>query len=98
MHVLLHSGPHPPCNILDGTARQMERAFSRAVITNDGKIIWLAGQTTIEDLNGKSLMGDFLGRAKADFALMDRTLKRDRVEIECPLESPFVWQASLPFH
>jgi enamine deaminase RidA (YjgF/YER057c/UK114 family) len=61
---------------LEGTARQKERAFSPAVVTNGGRIIWLAGQTTTEDLNGKPLMGDFLGQAKTDFALMDRTLKR----------------------
>jgi 2-iminobutanoate/2-iminopropanoate deaminase len=61
---------------LDGTATQKERAYSPAVITKGGKIIWLAGQTTTTDLNGKSLEGDFLGQARADFALMDRTLKR----------------------
>jgi 2-iminobutanoate/2-iminopropanoate deaminase len=61
---------------LQGTARQKERAFSPAVVTKGGRIIWLAGQTTTEDLNGKPLTGDFLGQAKADFALIDRTLKR----------------------
>ena len=60
---------------LDGTASQKERAFSPAVITRGGRIIWLAGQTTTEDLNGKSLMGDFQGQTRAVFALMDRTLK-----------------------
>src|SRR5258708_5245234 len=43
---------------LDGTATQKERAFSPAVITRGGRIIWLAGQTTTQDLNGKSLMGE----------------------------------------
>ena len=61
---------------LEGTARQKERAFSPAVVTKGGRIIWLAGQTTTEDLNGKPLAGDFLGQARTDFALMDRTLKR----------------------
>jgi enamine deaminase RidA (YjgF/YER057c/UK114 family) len=61
---------------LEGTASQKERAFSPAVITRGGRIIWLAGQTTTEDLNGKSLMGDFQGQARTVFALMDRTLKR----------------------
>jgi len=61
---------------LEGTSRQKERAFSPAVVTKGGRIIWLAGQTTTEDLNGKPLTGDFLGQAKADFALIDRTLKR----------------------
>ncbi len=61
---------------LEGSAFQKERAFSPAVITRGGRIIWLAGQTTTADLNGKSLVGDFQGQARADFALMDRTLKR----------------------
>jgi 2-iminobutanoate/2-iminopropanoate deaminase len=61
---------------LDGSASQKERAFSPAVITRGGRIIWLAGQTTTADLNGKSLVGDFQGQARTDFTLMDRTLKR----------------------
>jgi 2-iminobutanoate/2-iminopropanoate deaminase len=61
---------------LDGNATQKERAFSPAVITKGGRIIWLAGQTTTVDLNGKSLIGDFQGQARTVFALMDRTLKR----------------------
>src|SRR5258708_3074553 len=61
---------------LDGNATQKERAFSPAVITRGGRIIWLAGQTTTEDLNGKSVMGDFQGQARTVFALLDRTLKR----------------------
>jgi len=61
---------------LEGNATQKERAFSPAVITRGGRIIWLAGQTTTEDLNGKTLVGDFQGQARTVFALMDRTLKR----------------------
>ena len=75
------SAPQQPASsssvqYLEGSATQKERAFSPAVITRGGRIIWLAGQTTITDLNGKSLVGDFQGQARADFALMDRTLKR----------------------
>jgi 2-iminobutanoate/2-iminopropanoate deaminase len=66
----------PSVQYLDGTASQKERAFSPAVITRGGRTIWLAGQTTTEDLNGKSLIGDFQGQARTVFALMDRTLKR----------------------
>ena len=68
--------PSSSVQYLDGSATQKERAFSPAVVTRGGRIIWLAGQTTTEDLNGKSLMGDFQGQARAVFALMDRTLKR----------------------
>jgi len=61
---------------LAGTAYEKERAYSPAVITRGGRIIWLAGQAATEDLNGKSLVGDFQGQARTVFALMDRTLKR----------------------
>ena len=75
------SAPQQPASsssvqYLDGSASQKERAFSPAVISKGGRIIWLAGQTTTADLNGKSLAGDFQGQARTDFALMDRTLKR----------------------
>jgi 2-iminobutanoate/2-iminopropanoate deaminase len=68
--------PSPSVQYLEGTAVQKDRAFSPAVITRGGRIIWLAGQTTTVDLNGKSLVGDFEGQARTDFALIDRTLKR----------------------
>jgi enamine deaminase RidA (YjgF/YER057c/UK114 family) len=61
---------------LEGNATQKERAFSPAVITKGGRIVWVAGQTTTVDLNGKSVVGDFQGQARTVFALMDRTLKR----------------------
>ena len=65
-----------PVQYLEGDAYQKGRAYSPAVITRGGRVIWLAGQATTEDLNGKSLMGDFQGQARTVFALMDRTLKR----------------------
>jgi len=61
---------------LEGNARQKERAYSPAVVTRGGRIIWLAGQTTLQDASGKSLLGDFQGQARASFALVDATLKR----------------------
>ena len=67
---------------LEGSATQKERAFSPAVITRGGKIIWLAGQTTTADLNGKSLVGDFEGQARTDLALIDRTLKRSGASLQ----------------
>jgi 2-iminobutanoate/2-iminopropanoate deaminase len=61
---------------LEGNAFEKGRAFSPAVITRGGRIIWVAGHTATEDLKGKSLMGDFQGQARTVFELMDRTLKR----------------------
>jgi 2-iminobutanoate/2-iminopropanoate deaminase len=67
---------------LEGDAYQKARAFSPAVITRGGRIIWLAGQTATQDLNGKSLLGDFQGQARTVFQLMDRTLKRDNASLK----------------
>ena len=38
---------------LEGTDFQKSRAFSPAIVTQGGKIVWLAGQTTLTDLDGK---------------------------------------------
>jgi 2-iminobutanoate/2-iminopropanoate deaminase len=61
---------------LEGSAQQKRRAFSPAVVTQGGKTVWLAGQTTTEDLNHKPIAGDFDAQARTDFALLDQTLKR----------------------
>jgi len=61
---------------LEGTAQQKRRAFSPAVITQGGKTVWLAGQTTTEDLAHKPIAGDFDAQVRTDFALLDQTLKR----------------------
>ncbi len=67
---------------LEGDAYQKARAFSPAVITRGGRIIWLAGQTATQDVNGKPLPGDFQGQARTVFQLMDRTLKRDGASLK----------------
>ena len=61
---------------LERTPRQNERAFSPAVITEGGKMIWLAGHAGLEDATGKNLAGDFAAQARAAFASIERTLKR----------------------
>ena len=42
------------------------RAYSPAVITEGGKIVWLAGQTAGEDGTGRSLAGNFDGQVRRD--------------------------------
>lgn len=61
---------------LEGTDFQKSRAFSPAVITQGGRIVWLAGQTTTVDQSGKDVSGNWEAQARTIFALMDRTLKR----------------------
>ena len=61
---------------LEGTDFQKSRSFSPAVISEGGKIVWLAGQTTVIDLQGTDIRGNFEAQARTIFALMSRTLER----------------------
>ena len=67
-----------PANVrhIEGTDQQKSRSFSPAVITEGGKIVWLAGQTTLTDLQGRDISGKFDEQVHAIFALLDRTLQR----------------------
>jgi enamine deaminase RidA (YjgF/YER057c/UK114 family) len=55
---------------------QKTRSFSPAVITEGGRTVWLAGQTTVVDLDGKDISGKLEEQARTIFALMNRTLER----------------------
>ena len=61
---------------LEATDFQKSRGFSPAVITEGGKTVWLAGQTTTTDLEGKDIAGKFDEQARTIFALINRTLER----------------------
>jgi 2-iminobutanoate/2-iminopropanoate deaminase len=61
---------------LEGTEQQKNRAFSPAVITEGGRIVWLAGQTATVDGDGKDITGDFEAQTHRVFALIDQTLRR----------------------
>jgi 2-iminobutanoate/2-iminopropanoate deaminase len=69
--------PAPTVQYLEGNAFQKDRAYSPAVMTQGGKIIWLAGHEAAADANGKLVASDFEGQAREAFASMDRTLKRE---------------------
>jgi 2-iminobutanoate/2-iminopropanoate deaminase len=55
---------------------QEQRSFSPAVVTNGGRIVWLAGQGATQDDQGKSLVGDFDGQTRQTFKLISQTLER----------------------
>jgi enamine deaminase RidA (YjgF/YER057c/UK114 family) len=61
---------------LQGTDAQRSRAYSPAVITEGGRIVWLAGQTATVDGEGKDIAGNFEAQTRRVFALMDQTLRR----------------------
>jgi enamine deaminase RidA (YjgF/YER057c/UK114 family) len=55
---------------------QKSRSFSPAVVTEGGRTVWLAGQTTVVDLDGKDIAGKFEEQARTIFSLINRTLER----------------------
>jgi enamine deaminase RidA (YjgF/YER057c/UK114 family) len=55
-------------------ARAQTRAYSPAVMTEGGKIIWLAGHTGAVDDSGKSLAGDFEAQCRQTFRNIEKTL------------------------
>jgi enamine deaminase RidA (YjgF/YER057c/UK114 family) len=61
---------------LEGTDRQKGRAYSPAVITEGGRIVWLAGQATTTDGDGRDISGNFEAQTHRVFALIDQTLQR----------------------
>lgn len=61
---------------LEKTDFQKSRAFSPAVVTEGGRLVWLAGQTATTDADGKDISRNFEAQVRRCFALMDQTLKR----------------------
>ena len=54
---------------------QKSRAFSPAVITEGGKVIWIAGHTGQKDSDGNSFAGDFDAQMRQTFKNIEATLK-----------------------
>ena len=61
---------------LEPSAAQRARAYSPAVITDGGRIVWMAGQTATVDGEGKDISGNFDAQTRRVFALMAETLRR----------------------
>ena len=55
---------------------QKARAYSPAVVTDGGRIVWMAGQTATVDGEGQDISGNFEAQARRVFALMNQTLRR----------------------
>jgi 2-iminobutanoate/2-iminopropanoate deaminase len=56
--------------------RPQQRGYSEAVITEGGRMVWLAGQTATVDDSGKSLASDLDGQVRQLFKNLDRTLQK----------------------
>ena len=55
---------------------EAEYTFSPAVVTEGGKVIWLAGQVGFRDDSGKSLAGDFDAQVCQTFKNIQKVLAR----------------------
>ena len=67
------AGARAPRRYLKRDAAQA-RAYSQAVVTQAGRIVWLAGQVAAADAAGRSLAGDFDGQVREVFARLGQTL------------------------
>jgi 2-iminobutanoate/2-iminopropanoate deaminase len=63
---------------IQGTERTKARAYSPAVITEGGRIVWLAGMGGTTDADGKPIV-DFAGQTRRAFQNIDATLNRPAV-------------------
>ena len=78
---------------LEPSPLQKTRAFSPAVITEGGRIVWLAGQTATVDLEGKDISGKFDEQARTVFGLIGRTLERAAPSVTNSV--PLTWESLL---
>lgn len=61
---------------MEKTPFQLSRAFSPGVITEGGKIVWVAGQTATRDNAGNDIANNFEAQVKQVFSQIDQVLKR----------------------
>ena len=61
---------------LEPSEFQKSRAYSPAVVTDGGRIVWMAGQTATVNEDGRDISGNFEAQTRRVFALMDQTLRR----------------------
>jgi enamine deaminase RidA (YjgF/YER057c/UK114 family) len=61
---------------LEANEFQASRAYSPAVITQGGRIVWLAGQTATRGEQGEDISGNFEAQVRTIFSLIDETVRR----------------------
>ena len=74
--VVFFGSSAPAADYLEQTEFQKSRAFSPAVVTEGGRIVWLAGQTATLDEGGQNIAGNFEAQARTVLRLIDGTLRR----------------------
>src|SRR5881392_935529 len=61
---------------MEKTPFQLSRAFSPGVVTEGGRIVWVAGQTATRDNEGKDIANNFEAQVKQVFSQIDQIMKR----------------------
>ena len=61
---------------MEKTPFQLSRAFSPGVVTEGGRIVWVAGQTATRDNQGADIANNFEAQVKQVFSQVDQILKR----------------------
>lgn len=61
---------------MEKTPFQLSRAFSPGVITEGGRIVWVAGQTATRDNQGADIANNFEAQVRQVFSQIDQILKR----------------------
>src|SRR6266480_3069039 len=61
---------------MEKTPFQLSRAFSPGVVSEGGKIVWVAGQTATRDSQGADIANNFEVQVKQVFLQIDQVLKR----------------------
>ena len=74
--ILFAAAPAATAEYLDKTDMQKARAFSPAVVSEGGRSVYLAGQTTLTDENGANIAGNFEAQTRTIFKLIDKTMQR----------------------
>jgi enamine deaminase RidA (YjgF/YER057c/UK114 family) len=67
--------PSISAEYMEKTPQMMNRAYSPGVITDGGRVVWLAGQTGFRDETGKEMVG-FEAQARQAFKGIDAVLKK----------------------
>ena len=67
--------PAAAAEYMEKSQQMMTRAYSPGVVTDGGRIVWLAGQTGFRDEQGKEVVG-FEAQTRTIYSLIDKTLRR----------------------
>jgi enamine deaminase RidA (YjgF/YER057c/UK114 family) len=61
---------------MEKTPFQLSRAFSPGVITEGGRMVWVAGQTATRDNQGADISNNFEAQVRQVFSQIDQIMKR----------------------